>query len=133
MNKLVALLMGTLAAVALGTALAAADGAAEISTALTHARMAAAGKDLKTVDMHLHHVVNCLVGAKGLGYDASAGDPCQGMGNGALNDSADQTLRVKLQTALDEANRALKDMSYDSAKKAAASVAESLKAAVQPL
>lgn len=132
MKTLAASLMGSLAAVAIGTALAAADGPGEINTALAHARMAAAGTDLKTVDMHLHHVVNCLVGAKGVGYDASAGDPCQGMGAGALNDTLDQAVRIKLQTALDQAKHALADTNFDSAKKTAASVAESLKTAVKP-
>jgi len=132
MNRLAASLMGLLAALALDTAFAATDGPAEINTALAHARMAAAGTDLKTVDMHLHHVVNCLVGAKGAGYDASAGDPCQGMGDGALNDTPDQAIRIKLQTALDEAKHALTDTHFDSAKKSAASVVESLKTGVRP-
>ena len=132
MHRLTIFIMGSLAAVTLGTAFAAPDGPGEISTALTHARMAAAGTDLKTVDMHLHHVVNCLVGPKGTGYDASAGDPCQGMGDGALHDTPDQALRVKLQTALDEANRALADTNFDTVKKTAASVADSLKTDVKP-
>ena len=132
MKRFAATLMGSLAAFALGAAFAAPDGAAEISTALTHARMAAAGTDLKTVDMHLHHVVNCLVGAKGTGYDASAGNPCQGLGDGALSDTMDKALRSKLQTALDAANHALADTNFDSAKKTAASVVESLKTDVKP-
>ncbi|HEV2332988.1 MAG TPA: hypothetical protein VGV16_07475 [Gammaproteobacteria bacterium] len=132
MKRLTATLMGSLAAVALSTAFAAPDGPAEINTALAHARMAAAGTDLKTVDMHLHHVVNCLVGAKGTGYDASAGNPCQGMGDGALSDTTDKALRGKLQTALDAANHALADTNFDSAKKTAASVVESLKTGVKP-
>lgn len=130
MDKLAMLLVGSLSALALGTAMAAADGPKEVSTALAHAEMAVAGKDLKTVDMHLHHVVNCLVGAKGKGFDASAGDPCKDMGDGALNDSAtDKMLHEKLEGALHEADRGLKDTSYDSAKKTASEVVTRLEAA----
>ena len=51
------------------------DVAKEIATAQAHAGFAAAGTDLKTVQMHLHHVVNCIVGPKGKGYDATQANP----------------------------------------------------------
>ena len=36
--------------------------------------------------MHLHHTLNCLVGPQDKLFDASAGNPCQGQGNGYLPD-----------------------------------------------
>src|SRR5882724_3163025 len=53
----------------------------EISTALVHAQMALASKDMGEARHHLHHVTNCLVGPKGKGYDANEENPCKGMGN----------------------------------------------------
>ena len=32
---------------------------------------------MKTTQMHLHHVVNCLVGPQGEGFDASLREPVQ--------------------------------------------------------
>lgn len=36
--------------------------------------------------MHLHHTLNCLVGPQDKLFDASAGNPCQGQGDGYLPD-----------------------------------------------
>lgn len=58
----------------------------EIKTALTHAGFAGSYDSLKEVTLHLHHVLNCLVGPKDRMFDASAGNPCQGQGNGILAD-----------------------------------------------
>ncbi len=30
--------------------------------------------------MRLHHVINCLVGPRGRGFDAAVGNPCKGVG-----------------------------------------------------
>jgi hypothetical protein len=58
----------------------------EVKTALTHAGFAAKYDTLKEVDVHMHHVLNCLVGPKDKMFDAAAGNPCQGQGNGILAD-----------------------------------------------
>jgi hypothetical protein len=58
----------------------------EVKTALTHAGFAAKYDTLKEVTLHLHHVVNCLVGPKDQMFDASAGNPCEGQGNGITAD-----------------------------------------------
>jgi hypothetical protein len=58
----------------------------EVKTALTHAGFAAKYDTLKEVDAHMHHVLNCLVGPKDKMFDAAAGNPCQGQGNGILAD-----------------------------------------------
>ena len=81
----------------------------EISTALTHAQMAAASGDVKMVQQHLHHVVNCLVGDKSPDFDAAEENPCKGMGTGAMNDvdsKSDQ--HKKLDKALTEAKDGIK-------------------------
>lgn len=58
----------------------------ELKTALEHAGFAAKYDSLQEVTLHLHHVVNCIVGSKDAMYNASAGNPCQGQGNGVLAD-----------------------------------------------
>ncbi len=58
----------------------------ELKTAITHAGFAAKYDSLNEVTLHLHHVLNCLVGPSGTMYDAGAGNPCQGQGNGILTD-----------------------------------------------
>lgn len=65
----------------------AADAAKEIATAAAHAGMAAGSGELKMVQGHLQHVVNCLVGPGGAGYDANQANPCKDQGMGAIPDS----------------------------------------------
>lgn len=88
----------------------------QIATATAHAGMALGAADLKTAHAHLHHVVNCLVGPAGNGFDAQAEDPCKGMGQGAIVDAkGDKTTEVRLHQALTEAERGLKTTTLDSA------------------
>jgi len=54
-------------------------------TAAQHAEYASNATKIDQVHLHLHHVINCLVGPKGKGFDAKAGNPCKDQGNGALN------------------------------------------------
>ena len=49
-------------------------------TATKHAEMAVNATSLKEVQVHLHHVLNCLEGKSGKDYNASFGDPCNGQG-----------------------------------------------------
>ena len=70
-----------------GLALAAGDAQKEIDTAIKHAQFAAKMSTVDQTHLHLHHVVNCLVGPNGQGFDAKAGNPCKGQGNGAINDA----------------------------------------------
>jgi hypothetical protein len=64
--------------------------AASSAQAVAHERQLAAfaakGKTVSVAHMHLHHVINCLVRPSGEGFDAQAGNPCQGEGNGAVRD-----------------------------------------------
>ena len=58
----------------------------ELRTAITHAGFAAKYDTMKEVSLHLHHVVNCLVGEGDPLFDKAAGNPCQGQGKGILPD-----------------------------------------------
>jgi hypothetical protein len=65
-----------------------ADIAAELATAQTHAGLAAKAPAIDGVHMHMHHALNCLVGPKGDGFDASNMNPCASQGNGAIPDAS---------------------------------------------
>src|SRR5262249_54435777 len=86
----------------------AADVNKEVSTAAQHAGFAGSSKDMKTTQMHLHHVVNCLVGPQGDGFDASFGNPCDGQGSGAISDTTDTAKKASLQQALQQTSDGLK-------------------------
>lgn len=93
----------------------------QVSTAAMHAKFSAKSKDIAGVHLHLHHVLNCLVGKDGDGFDASAGNPCQGKGNGAVNDASDD-LKFKLSTIAAQVRKGLADDNLDSAQATASDV-----------
>ncbi len=105
----------------------AADPAQEVATAATHAGFAAQAPAIEQVHMHLHHTINCLVGPKGRGFDASEGDPCQKLGDGAIPDTTDATSKAKLTKALASAEAGLKSDDLAAAKKAAMDAQSNLK------
>ena len=107
----------------------AADSAAtkEAGIASAHAGMAFGAKDLKVTHMHLHHVVNCLVGPAGKGFDANEADPCKGVGNGAIVDAkGDAATESMLQAALAEAEKGLQASSFEAAHADAGKVMQTL-------
>jgi len=55
-------------------------------TGATHAGFAAAADAASSVDQHLGHALNCIEGAKGRNFNAAWGHPCQGQGDGLLQD-----------------------------------------------
>jgi hypothetical protein len=57
-----------------------------LRTAISHAGFAAKADAVSGVTLHLQHVVNCLVGTQDKLFQAAAGNPCQGQGNGVLPD-----------------------------------------------
>jgi hypothetical protein len=105
---------------------AAAAGAAmpakEMQTAMQHAGFAMQQDGLAGVHLHLHHTINCLVGPHGQGFDADAGNPCDGMGNGAINDAANAQVKPMLQQALSLARTAESIDSLEPAKDVAMAV-----------
>lgn len=101
--------------------------AKQVSTATAHAGMAVGATDLKTAHAHLQHVINCLVGPSGAGYDANQANPCEGMGQGAMVDAKGDTAHVtRLQTAVDEAGQGLKATTLSAAHADAQKVVASL-------
>ena len=82
-----------------GAALAAVSLPAEISNARTHANNAANAPTIEAIHTHMHHAINCLVGPKGDGYDASQMNPCANAGNGAIPDQTDAAKKAKLESA----------------------------------
>jgi hypothetical protein len=90
----------TLAAVAvasLGLApqTASADAQQAIGIAANHAGLAAAAANINAVHTHLHHVLNCLVGPGGEGFDAMPGNPCA-MAGGAIPQENNADMKTKL-------------------------------------
>lgn len=85
------------------------DVAKEVTTAATHAGLAAGSKDMKSVQMHLHHTVNCLVGPEGAGFDTEVANPCKGQGNGAIPDTKDAAKLASLRAALAKVDAGLKE------------------------
>jgi hypothetical protein len=102
----------------------------EINTAHTHAKYAAAAPTVAVSHVHLHHVINCLVGPKGTGFDAGQADPCKGQGNGALPDAkGNAAVQEKLETALKQAQAGLQSNDLKTAHADADKVAATLAAA----
>jgi hypothetical protein len=124
------LAIGAAALIFIATPALAATGAAqqEAATARAHALMAAGADSLKMTHAHLHHVINCLVGPKGAGYDASAADPCKGMGEGAIPDAShDPRLHRNLSRAVHAAEAGLRTTDLKQAQRDATRAADALK------
>lgn len=108
----------------------AADVGAEITTAATHATLAAQATDLATVHMHLHHTLNCLAGPAGKGFDGKEINPCANSGSGAIPDTTDASKKKALQDAASQAMEGITDSDLASAQKDASATAAKLKAAM---
>lgn len=104
------------------------DPAKEVATAAQHAGLAAKATDIKVTQMHLHHVVNCLVGPNGTGFDVTPGNPCKDQGAGAIPDTSDAKQKAQLQQALAKANDGLKQTDMAAAQKDATDAQELLAA-----
>ena len=96
-----------------------ADSTKEVTTAAKHAGLAAQATDLKGTQTHLHHVINCLVGPKGQGFDDKEANPCKDQGNGATSDTIDEVRRTALMQALAKANEGLRQTDLAAAHKSA--------------
>ena len=130
MIRLSILALLSAAALAATPAFAAGDAGKQISTAIEHSGFASKVKSTDKVHLHLHHVVNCLVGPHGKGFYPAAGNPCQGEGNGALNDLSGQPkVKAELDKALREADLGLREKSFKSAHRTAERVRKTLKLA----
>lgn len=103
------------------------DAATEASTAHAHALMAQSADSVDTAHMHLHHVINCLVGPDGEAFNSDFANPCKGEGNGAIPDAqGNSALMTKLKDALAAAKAGLQADSLDAVHKHAAAAAAAL-------
>lgn len=102
------------------------DAEEEISIAAQHAGLASNGAEIAEVHDHLSHTVNCLVGPEGVGFNAAAGNPCDGMGAGAIADTSDPDTRAVLESALTSALSGLGSQDIVTAKDAASRTQEAL-------
>ncbi|MEO7085592.1 MAG: hypothetical protein ABI442_21865 [Gemmatimonadaceae bacterium] len=90
--SLLATVVATLVAVA--PTFASAQSSTSLETAVQHLGYAAKAADVATAKKHMHHALNCLEGKAGTDYDASAGDPCKGVGTDYAAGSANE-MKVK--------------------------------------
>ncbi|HVI88204.1 MAG TPA: hypothetical protein VM659_07880 [Dongiaceae bacterium] len=104
----------------------AADAAKEIATAIDHAGYAADATVLKTTYTHLHHVINCLVGPAGDGFDPEEANPCAAMGDGAILDSSNAATKMALSAVVTKAKSGLAAKDLTVAKADAKTVQEML-------
>lgn len=114
----------SLAAFAPMTALA--DGPQAVATAAQHAGFAAGGADVASVRRHLHHVLNCLVGPDGQGFDAAPGNPCANAG-GAIPQTADAATKAKLEKTAADVRMGIASQDLAVAKKTATDAQTALK------
>ena len=106
-----------------------ADLAGELSTAQTHAGMAAGQADIMMAHKHLQHAVNCLVGPNGTGFDAAAGNPCKDAGPGAINDTTNAAQKAKLTSIAASAKMGVGNSDLMASQAAAKSTADAIAAA----
>ncbi len=123
-----ALLLATCFILLPAAARAAADVQAEITTAGTHAGLASKAGTVKMAHTHLHHTLNCLVGPKGTGFDASELNPCAKSGDGAIPDTADAAQKRALQAVVAKAESGIKEDDLASSQHIAVEVSTMLKA-----
>ncbi len=108
---------------------------AEIQVAAIHAGLAVEMHALAQTHLHLHHVINCLVGPNGRQFDPRAGNPCHGLGKGAIPDSrmSAPSVRSALHQALRNALAGERAMSLVQAHHLAIAARESLLQAARAL
>jgi hypothetical protein len=91
----------------------------EVTQALIHANYGATASSIEIVHEHLHHIINCLVGPKGQGFEAKWGNPCHGMGDGAIPDARDAAQKNLLEEVVKHADAGLQTDNLVLAKDAA--------------
>ncbi len=56
-------------------------------TSVQHSKFSQDYSNMKEITSHLQHVVNCIEGSAGPGFEGGAGNPCQGQGSGMVVDA----------------------------------------------
>lgn len=114
-----------LACLALAPATVLADGPTAIGKAAQHAGLAAGSADITMVQRHLHHVLNCLVGPEGDGFDQAAGNPCMSDGGAIPQTTAPAMLEILTKQAAD-ARAAIANTDLAAAQAAATAIQRAL-------
>src|SRR5690242_12148990 len=103
-----------------------ADAQQAIGIAAQHAGLAANAANMNVVRTHLHHVLNCLVGPGGEGFDAMPGNPCA-MAGGAIPQEASAEAKTKLLNVAQQVRTAISAPDMADAKKVATATQDALK------
>ena len=106
--------------------MAAADAPQAIGIAANHAGLAANAANINAVHTHMHHVLNCLVGPGGDGFDAMPGNPCA-MAGGAIPQEANAEMKTKLLNVAAAMRAGIGEGNIADAKKIATDAQNSLK------
>ncbi|MEX2501034.1 MAG: hypothetical protein WD336_01550 [Trueperaceae bacterium] len=76
----------------------------QLATAMQHAEFSMGADDVAGATTHLGHVLNCIAGEGGEGFDGDWGHPCAGQGDGILNDLASHPNAAELTAVLNAAH-----------------------------
>ena len=106
--------------------MAAADAKQAETIAANHAGLAANAANINLVHTHMHHVLNCLVGPGGDGFDAMPGNPCA-MAGGAIPQEANAEMKTKLLNVAAAVRAGIGEANIADAKKIATDAQNSLK------
>lgn len=134
LSSLGAALIG--AALCCTAAAATSGGEREIAAAIVHATAATKVDTTAGVTLHLHHVINCLVGPQGGLFDAKAEalseNPCHDLGHGALADAGtSKDVHAALTRALRDAESGIRANTLTAGHEDARSALGALEAARQ--
>jgi hypothetical protein len=105
---------------------ASADAQQAIGIAAQHAGLAAGAANINVVHTHMHHVLNCLVGPGGDGFDAMPGNPC-GMAGGAIPQENNAEMKTKLLNVATQIRAGIGNNDMAEAKKIATDAQDALK------
>src|SRR5436305_6235347 len=105
---------------------ASADAQQAIGIAAQHAGLAAGAANINVVHTHMHHVLNCLVGPGGDGFDAMPGNPC-GMAGGAIPQENNAEMKTKLLNVAAQIRAGIGNSDMAEAKKIATDAQDALK------
>jgi hypothetical protein len=106
---------------------AAADAQQAIGIAAQHAGLAANAGNINVVHTHMHHVLNCLVGPGGDGFDAMPGNPCA-MAGGAIPQENNAATKTKLLNVAAQIRAGIGESDMAAAKKIATDAQSDLSA-----
>lgn len=59
----------------------------EWKIAMQHAKLAQKYSNVKEIQQHLQHVINCVEGPGGGAFEGASGNPCEGKGKGMMVDA----------------------------------------------